>query len=156
MEQEIVETYLLGDNKEWRKLGAYQTVRPDGTCYPMEGRIEKSIMNCGKVIITERVKISNLKYGDECLNVSKEKLVIFRGTTRCKTGHGTGYLGPNDKYGRPSFVQCYTSENMSAVGFWMDSHCARRVIKENNFHIYGCPQCMADSHYEEYCNTVTD
>ncbi len=137
MTQEIEETYLLGDNKEWRKLGAYQTVRPDGSCYPMKGRIERSIMNCGKVITTERVQICNLKHGDECLNESKEELVIFRGTTRCKTGHGSGYHGPKDKHGNPSFVQCYTPERMSAVGFWMDSHYARRVIKENDLHTYG-------------------
>jgi len=130
MDQEIVETYLKGDNNEWLKLGAYPTKRADGSCYPMAGRIEKSIMNCGKEIITERVQIADLNHGDECLNESKEKLVIFRGSQRMKTGHGTGYHGPNDKYGHPSFVQCYKSERMSSLGAWMDSSYARRVIKE--------------------------
>ena len=131
MEQEIVENYLKGDKGEWLKLGAYQTIRPDGTCYPMAGRIEKSIMSCGKVIITERVRISDLKHGDECLNVSKEKLVIFRGSKRLKTGHGTGYHGPNDKHGHPTFIQCYKSERISALGAWMDSSYARKVIEED-------------------------
>jgi hypothetical protein len=131
-EDNILENYLLDDNLQWRKLGAYPTKRSDGSCFPMLGRIEKSIMSDGKVIITERVQICNLKYGDKCLNEAEETEVVFRGSRKIKTGHGSGWHGPKDKQGFPTYVQCYASERRSVLGNKMDSSYARKIV-ENSF-----------------------